>query len=72
MWEEIERTNLTNDRQKKINTMTGDKEFNDNEAPKMTDEEEKYVEESIGAREDIADDETKELEIKKYRLKFMA
>ena len=51
--------------------MDSDKEYLDNEASKANDEEEKYVEEQIAIREDIPDDDTKELESKKTRLAYM-
>lgn len=71
IWETVEKQNLTNDRDQKLGQLDDDKEFLDNEATKAADEEEKYVEEQINAREDIQDDDTKELEGKKTRLMYM-
>jgi hypothetical protein len=72
IWEQVERDNLTKDRDAKLGQLDGDKDFQENEASKANDEEEKYVEEQIQAREDIADDDTKELETKKTRLAYMS
>ena len=46
------------------------KEFFDKEHSLIQEEEEKWVDEQILAREDINDDEVKELEVKQYKLKF--
>ena len=71
LWEEIERNNLTKDRSKRLSTIGEDKEFNENEQPRLQDDEERFVEDQMNQREDIVDDETKELEIRKVRLRFL-
>jgi len=55
----------------KLGIMHQDKEFIENEAGRFNEEEEKHIEDTIALREDIADDETKELEGKKIRLKYI-
>ena len=70
LWEQIEKANLTNDREHKLKQLEQDKEYLDNEAMKVADEEDKYVEEQILARDDITDEDKKDLESKKTRLIF--
>ena len=72
LWEETERTNLTQDREKRLKTMVDDKDFAENETGKLQDEEDKNVEEVLNAREgdDFVDEEAKELEMKKIKLKY--
>ena len=72
LWEQIEKANLTNDREHKLKQLEQDKEYLDNEAMKVADEEDKYVEEQILARDDITDEDKKDLESKKTRLIFQA
>ncbi len=70
-WEDIERCNLEKDREKRLKTIGEDKDFNENEQPRLLDDEERFVEDQMATREDIVDDEMKELEIRKIRLKFL-
>lgn len=52
--------------------MDKDKEFNDNEAQKLMDEEEKYIEDIINTREEPLEEELKELHMNQARLNFIA
>lgn len=54
--------------------MAIDKEFLDNEAQKLMDEEEKHIEDAVSAREDLipGDEELKDLFLKQARIQFIA
>lgn len=75
VWERTEKENLTRDRNRKLEIMEIDKEFLDNEAQKLLDEEEKHIEELHSAMREgdaVVDDELKELQTKQARLHFIA
>jgi hypothetical protein len=61
IWEQTEIQNLTRDRDRKLEIMELDKEFLDNEAQRLMDEEEKNIDEIISSREDVMDDEQRDL-----------
>lgn len=52
--------------------MDKDKEFLDNEATKLMEEEDKYVDETLAQREDLDSEELKELYSKEIRAKYIA
>ena len=72
IWEGREIDNLTKDRDKKLKSIEEDKDFIENEASKLNDEEEKFIEEFLTTyREgEIIDEELKDIETKEARLKF--
>eukprot|EP00347_Sterkiella_histriomuscorum_P009020 403342835 len=71
IWERTEVENLTRDRNRKLEIMELDKEFLDNEAQKLMDEEEKHIDEIINAREEQMDDELRDLYMRQARLTFI-
>jgi len=71
MWVANENENLLRDRNRKLRIMELDKEFMDSDAQRMFDEEERYVDEYINSRDDIFDDEMKELIMREIRLSFI-
>lgn len=72
MWEQTEYDNLMKDRNRKLKIMELDKEFFDTELQRLLEEEEKYVEEIVNARDDIFDDEIKDIIMREVRLVFIA
>lgn len=72
VWEKTEKDNLLRDRTRKLRIMEMDKEFLDNELSKQLEEEERHVEDMINARDDIFDDEMKDIISREVRLVFIA
>ena len=71
IWERTEIENLTKDRNRKLELMELDKEFLDNEAQKLLDEEEKHIDEIINARDEPMDDELRDMYMRQARLTFI-
>mmetsp|Transcript_5218 Transcript_5218/g.3940 ORF Transcript_5218/g.3940 Transcript_5218/m.3940 type:complete len:112 (+) Transcript_5218:982-1317(+) len=71
MWEKIEHENLLKDRNRKLKIMELDKEFLDAESQKLLDEEERHIEDMINQREDIFDDEFKDIVVRALRVEFI-
>lgn len=60
------------DRNKKLRQFELDKEFLDNESAKLLEEEERHVEELVSMKEDVVDDEIKDIYARDIRLHFIA
>jgi len=71
LWEKIEHENLLKDRNRKLKIMELDKDFLDADMQKLLDEEERYVEEIINSREDLFDDEIKDIIARDIRINFI-
>ena len=52
--------------------MDKDKEFLDNEAVKVNEDEEKYVDEAISLKEDLVDEELRDICTRELRIKFIS
>ena len=72
IWERTEQDNLRRDRERKLEIMDIDKEFLDNEALKLMEEEDKHIEEQLSMREEPMDEELKDLYQKQARIQFVA
>ena len=71
MWEKTEQENLLKDRNRKLRIMELDKEFLDNDAQRLLEEEERHVDDILSARDDVYDDEIKEIVQREIRLHFI-
>jgi len=69
-WEETERTNLRKDIDKKVDTYRKDKEYNELEGQNILNDEEKYIDDMLAARDDIETDEQRDREVKVYKFQY--
>lgn len=60
------------DRNRKLKIMVTDKEYMDNEHLKLLEEEDRTIEDVISMREDIVDDEIKDIYMRDTRIHFIA
>lgn len=72
MWEKAEQDNLLQDRNRKLEIVALDKEFMDTENVHLIEEEERHVDDMISTREDIADEEMKDIYSRDIRIHFIA
>jgi len=71
-WEEFENEKLLADRDTRMRIQTQDKEYLNDNADKMKDEEDKFVDEQVAEVEDLEDEDSKALAQTKFRLEYQA